>query len=85
MHFALIILPNRFSFKCKFTDNMLENFLTQTRLFFFVLASFYLIIMILHTVSVFSLKRGKIIQNKFDAWAIAISLSYVITILISGF
>ena len=85
MHFALIILPNPFSFKCKFTHNMLENFLSQTRLFFFIVAAFYLLITILHIASVFSLKKGKIIQNTFDAWAILIALSYVITIIISGF
>ena len=64
---------------------MLENFLSQTRLFFFIVAAFYLLITILHIASVFSLKKGKIIQNTFDAWAILIALSYAITIIISGF
>lgn len=54
-------------------------------MFLFIMAIFVIILSILHVISVFRLKTGKIVSSKDGLVLFGMSLAYIITILITGF
>ena len=63
---------------------MLSFLLFQIETFLLIMAIFIVIMGILHTVSVFRLKSGKIVSSERGLYIFGISLAYIITILITG-
>ena len=59
--------------------------LYQIEMFLFIMAIFVMIMSILHVISVFRLKTGKIVSSKNGLALFGVSLAYIITILITGF
>lgn len=64
---------------------MLVSLLLQLKVFLFILSIFYVLFGILHVISVFALKNGKLFTSVKGLVYFGISLSYIITILICGF
>lgn len=64
---------------------MLSLLLLQFKVFLFIMSIFYVIVGILHTVSVFRFKTGKIVASESGLVVFGMSLSYIITMLICGF
>lgn len=61
------------------------SLLLQLKVFLFILASLVVLIDILHIVSVFRLKSGKIVTSNKNLWIFGSAISYIITMLICGF
>lgn len=64
---------------------MVTNLLYQIEVFLLIMAIFVMIISSLHVISVFRLKRGKIVSSDRGLVIFGVSLAYIITILITGF
>jgi uncharacterized membrane protein HdeD (DUF308 family) len=64
---------------------MIVNLIYQIEVFLLVIAIFVLLSSILHIISVFRLRQCKIVSSEKGLFAFAISLAYIITILITGF
>ncbi len=64
---------------------MFMGILYQIEMFLFIMAIFVMIMSILHVISVFRLKTGKIVSSKNGLVLFGVSLAYIITILITGF
>lgn len=61
------------------------SLLLQAKVFLFILAALVVLIDVLHIVSVFRLKSGKLVSSNKDLWTFGIAVSYIITMLICGF
>lgn len=59
--------------------------LYQIEMFLFIMAIFVMISSMLHVISVFRLKTGKIVSSKNGLVLFGVSFAYIITILITGF
>lgn len=64
---------------------MMVNLLYQIEVFLMIMAIFVIIVALLHVVSVFRLKKGKIVSSERGLVIFGVSLAYIITILITGF
>lgn len=64
---------------------MLTSLLLQIKVFLFIMAWFTIILDMLHIVSVFRFKQGKLFTSDRDLTIFGVSLAYIITILICGF
>lgn len=64
---------------------MLLSLLLQIKVFLFIMAIFVVLFGILHIVSVFSLKNGKLVTSEKNLILFGSSLAYIITMLICGF
>lgn len=61
------------------------SLLLQLKVFLFILAALVVIVDVLHIISVFRLKNGKLVSSNKDLWTFGIAVSYIITMLICGF
>ena len=64
---------------------MIELLLLQIKVFLFIMALFNIIADVIHVVSVFRLKRGKIVSSDKGLILFGTSLAYILTMLICGF
>ncbi len=64
---------------------MITNLIYQLEVFMLIMAIFVVLVSILHVVSVFRLKTGKIVSSDRSLVIFGVSLAYIITILITGF
>lgn len=64
---------------------MLVSLLLQIKVFLFIMAVFVVLFGVLHIISVFSLKQGKIVTSEKNLTIFGVSLAYIITMLICGF
>ena len=64
---------------------MIATLLFQLEVFLFIMACFIEIIGIIHTVSVFRLKDGKLYNSESNLALFGASISYILTMLICGF
>lgn len=64
---------------------MIATLLLQIKVFLFIMAIFVMLVDVMHVVSVFRLKKGKIIPSDKGLTIFGVSLAYIITILICGF
>jgi hypothetical protein len=64
---------------------MMVNLLYQIEVFLMIMAIFVIVVALLHVVSVFRLKKGKIVFSERGLVIFGVSLAYIITILITGF
>lgn len=64
---------------------MLSLLFLQIETFLFIMSTFIVFMGILHTISVFRLKSGKIIGSNKTLYLFGASLAYMITMLICGF
>lgn len=64
---------------------MIELLLLQTKVFLFIMAVFVALIGILHVISVFSLKSGKLVTSEKNLTIFGVSIAYILTMLICGF
>jgi hypothetical protein len=63
---------------------MITNLVYQLEVFLLIMAIFVMISSILHVISVFRLRKGKIVSSERGLLIFSISLAYIITILITG-
>lgn len=64
---------------------MIGSLLLQIKVFFFIMAIFNIIGSALHIISVFRLRRGKIVSSDKGLYLFLASLAYIITMIICGF
>jgi uncharacterized membrane protein YidH (DUF202 family) len=64
---------------------MIATLLFQLEVFLFIMACFIAIIGIIHTVSVFRLKDGKLYNSESNLALFGASIAYILTMLICGF
>ena len=64
---------------------MISVLLLQIKVFLFIMAWFTVILDILHIVSVFRFRQGKLFASDRDLTLFGVSLAYILTILICGF
>ena len=64
---------------------MMMNLVYQIEMFLLIMAIFVILVSVLHVISVFRLKKGKIVSSEKGLVIFGISLAYIITILITGF
>ena len=64
---------------------MMMNLVYQIEMFLLIMAIFVILVSVLHVISVFRLKKGKIVSSERGLVIFGISLAYIITILITGF
>ena len=64
---------------------MMMNLVYQIKMFLLIMAIFVILVSVLHVISVFRLKKGKIVSSEKGLVIFGISLAYIITILITGF
>ena len=64
---------------------MLTLLLLQIKVFLFIMAWFTIILDVLHVVSVFRFRRGKLFDTSTDLTLFGMSIAYILTILICGF
>ena len=64
---------------------MISLLLLQIKVFLFILAWFAVILDILHIVSVFRFKSGKLFSTSRDLTIFGVTVAYILTILICGF
>ncbi len=64
---------------------MIVELVLELKVFLFIMALLNILSGIVHTVSVFRLKKGKIISSNTGLVLFFMSLSYIITMLICGF
>jgi hypothetical protein len=64
---------------------MIGSLLLQIKVFLFIMAIFNIIGSALHIVSVFRLKRGKIVSSDKGLYLFLGSVAYILTMLICGF
>jgi len=64
---------------------MITNLIYQIEVFLLIMAIFVMIASVLHVVSVFRLKKGKIVSSERGLIIFSISLAYIIMIIITGF
>ena len=64
---------------------MIELLLLQIKVFLFIMAWFVIILDLLHIVSVFRFKRGKLFTSDRSLTIFGVSVAYILTILICGF
>ena len=64
---------------------MLTLLLLQIKLFLFIMSWLTIILNILHIVSVFRFKHGKLFATDRDLTLFGVSFAYILTILICGF
>ena len=63
---------------------MITNLIYQLEVFLLVMAIFVMVSSVLHVISVFRLKKGKIVSSERSLIIFAVSLAYIITVLITG-
>ena len=63
---------------------MLSLLMLQVETFLLIMAVFVVLMSILHIVSVFRLKSGKIVSSERGLILFGVSLAYIITVLICG-
>ena len=61
------------------------SLLLQAKVFLFILAALIVLVDILHVVSVFRLKNGKLVSSDKSLWIFGVAISYILTMLICGF
>jgi hypothetical protein len=64
---------------------MISLLILQVKVFLFILAWLSIIFNILHIISVFRFRHGKIFSTDKDLTVFGVSVSYILTILICGF
>lgn len=64
---------------------MISTLLLQIKVFLFIMALFNIIADVMHVVSVFRLRRGKIVSSDKGLILFFASLAYILTMLICGF
>lgn len=64
---------------------MVSLLLLQIKVFLFIMAIFTVLSGILHTVTIFRLKKGKLISSKKGLIIFGAAVAYIITMLICGF
>lgn len=64
---------------------MIANLLLEIKVFLFIMALFNIIADIIHVVSVFRLRRGKIVSSDKGLVLFFASFAYILTMLICGF
>ena len=64
---------------------MIASLLLQLEVFLFIMACFVAIIGIIHTISVFRLKDGKLYSSETNLALFGASIAYILTMLICGF
>ncbi len=64
---------------------MMISLLLQLKVFLFIMACFIAIIGIMHTISVFRLKDGKLYSSETNLALFGASIAYILTMLICGF
>ena len=64
---------------------MIVSLLLQLKVFLFIMAIFVVLAGILHTVTIFRLKSGKLISSEKELITFGASVAYIITMLICGF
>lgn len=64
---------------------MIASLLLELKVFLFIMAVFVVLIGILHTVTIFRLKSGRLVSSDKDLTIFGASVAYIITMLICGF
>lgn len=64
---------------------MITSLLLQIKVFLFIMAIFNIVGSVLHIISVFRLKRGKIVSSDKGLYLFLGSLAYILTMFICGF
>ena len=64
---------------------MIETLILQIKVFLFIMAAFVVIIDMLHVISVFRLRSGKLVPSDKSLVVFGVSAAYILTILITGF
>ena len=64
---------------------IITSLLLELKVFLFILAIFIILMGILHVITIFRLKQGKLISSDKELMLFGASISYIITILICGF
>ena len=59
--------------------------LLQFKVFLFIMAIFVVLAGILHTITIFRLKQGKLVSSERGLVVFGASLAYILTMLICGF
>ena len=61
------------------------SLLLQIKVFLFIMAIFTVLTGILHTVTIFRLKKGKLVSSERELITFGASVAYIITMLVCGF
>ena len=64
---------------------MITTLLLEIKVFLFIMAIFVILAAVMHVVSVFRFKNGKIVSNERGLTLFLSSVAYIITMLICGF
>jgi hypothetical protein len=64
---------------------MIASLVLELKVFLFIMAIFAVLVGILHTVTVFRLKSGKLISSERGLVIFGSAVAYIITMLICGF
>lgn len=64
---------------------MITLLLLQFKVFLFIMAIFVVLAGILHTITIFRLKQGKLVSSERGLVVFGASLAYILTMLICGF
>lgn len=64
---------------------IITSLLLELKVFLFILAIFIILMGILHVITIFRLKQGKLISSDKELMLFGASISYIITMLICGF
>ncbi len=59
--------------------------LLQIKVFLFIMAIFVVLSGIIHTITIFRLKRGKLVSSEQSLVLFGASIAYILTMLICGF
>jgi hypothetical protein len=65
--------------------SIIQGLILELKVFFFSMSVLTVIFYLLHAVSVFSLKRGKIVNSSSELALFGAAVSYIVTMLICGF
>ena len=64
---------------------MIATLLLQIKVFLFIISTIILLWDIIHVISVFALKSGKIISSEKGLYMFVIAFAYILTMIICGF
>ena len=64
---------------------MITSLILHLEVFLFIMTIFVVLVGILHTVTIFSLRKGKLVSSEKGLVLFGVSVAYIITMLICGF
>lgn len=64
---------------------MIVSLMLQLKVFLFIMAIFVVLAGILHTITIFRLRRGKLVSSEKSLALFGAAVAYIITMLICGF